>query len=174
MKRASNNRPPMERQALLPGNKENYQYREITLALTVDTGAYADGDVVGGLLSIQARAFNTSGFINKVRIVDDDEEGVAIDAHFYSATPTTIADNAAWVLSTADAKLYEGKIAVAATDYVAYTGNKTAIKQTTGADDVQYETPTGVIYIYLALNGAGVTYSLATDITVTIGIWHRS
>jgi hypothetical protein len=164
----------MRKAKLLPGNKENYQYREITLALTVDTNAYGDGDVVGGLLSLPIRGFNTSGFINKIRIVDDDEKAVAIDAHFYSASPTVIADNAAWALSTADAKLYEGKIAVAATDYTTYTGNETAIKQTTGADDVQYETPTGTVYIYLALNGAGVTFTAGTDLTVTIGVWHRS
>lgn len=157
----------------MPNVKQLYKYREITLALTVDTGAYADGDVVGGLLSIDPLGHSTSGFINKITIIDDDEEGVAIDAHFYSSVPTTIADNAAWALSTADAKLYEGKIAVAATDYAAYTGNKTAVKQTTGDDDVQYEITTNLLNIYLALNGAGVTFTAGTDLTVKIGIWYR-
>lgn len=157
----------------MPTNKQMYKYDEFTLTLTVATSAYADGDVVGGLLSQTIMNRATSGFINKVSIVDDDEEGVALNLHVYNSAPSTIADNAAFAMSVTSAKAYAGYIAIATGDYTAGTGNKYAIVRTSGADDVQFDTPDGVLRFYLALNGAGVTFTAGTDLTVSVGVWYR-
>lgn len=157
----------------MPNTKQMYKYDEFTLTLTHTTNAYADGDVIGGLLSQTIMNRATSGFINKVVIVDDDSEGVALNLHVYNSAPTTIADNAAFAVDTVSAKAYAGKIAIAAADYATGSSNKYAVKRTTGADDVQFDTEDGVLRFYLALNGAGVTFTAVGDLTVKIGVWYR-
>jgi len=153
--------------------KELYRYHEFELSFTNATAAYANGDVIGGRIAVPVRAFHTSGFINKIVIDDADGEGVAIDVHIYNDAPTVIADNAAFSLATvADRILHAGALAVATGDYATYGSEKHANVMYTSGDEVQFDTDTGYIYVYLALNGAGVTFTAATDLRVIIGVWY--
>lgn len=159
----------------MSGVKELYRYHEYELDFANATDAYADGDVIGGAISLAVRDFATSGFVNKVIVDDADGEGVALDVHVYNAVPTAIADNAAFSLATvADRIKHAGSLAVATGDYTTYGSDKHANVMYSGTDEVQFDTDTGALTLYLALNGAGVTFTTVDDVRVLVGVWFRA
>lgn len=158
----------------MTGVKELYRYNEFELTFDNDTAAYADGDVIGGALTASLRNMATSGFVNKVVIDDADGDGVAIDVHVYNAVPTAIADNAAFSLATtADRIKHAGVMSIGTGDYTTYGADKHANVIFANGNEVQFDTQTGDLTVYLALNGAGVTYTSVNDLRVIIGVWYR-
>jgi len=136
-----------------------------TVSLTVGTDAYTDNDVVGGLLIFSLAGYpHQDIFLNRVLLVDNDNEKAALLLHLYGALPTTIADDAAYTRSDADALKWQGSVDLST--YVSVsTTNATAL--VTDINDM-YHTETGSLYGYLICVSSTPTYTAVTDLTLTL------
>lgn len=101
--------------------------REITPVL--DTAAYADGDVLFAPILLT----NLSGYAGQpvlwqsLHVVDASDQGAAIDLHFYQKQITSIgAPNAAFGVSDADNRFWEGSASVGTSDYYDCGGSRVA------------------------------------------------
>ncbi len=128
------------------------------------TGAYADGDTVGGRLNL---ASGNLGELREIRLVDDSNNGSALYLYLFNGQPTSIGDNAAFAASIviADHKKFIGRISIAAADYITLNSNKTAIKE-----DINKTIGTGQLFGYLVTNGSTPTYT-ALDLTLYLTFW---
>lgn len=139
-----------------------------TVDITPDTAAYADGDVVGGLLRFTSGGFVRAGAIVRVTIADDDTEGAAYNLWLYDREVTTVADNAAFALPLASAQALIGKIPIASADY--------ATIGTTKINHVALQTAMGsilptwssTIYGYLVTNGSTPTFAASKTIHIKL------
>ena len=115
---------------------------EITPANT----AYHANDVVGGLIELGPLAVNASGgiVINGLALVDEDNEGAALDVHLFSAAPAAIADHAAFAPTYADLKKRVRKVAIAANDYETINSLKVVYKE-----DLNDLIPAGRVWVYV-------------------------
>jgi hypothetical protein len=129
-------------------------------ALTVDTSAYADGDVVGGLITFGTGEFPEGAILNGVTLVDDDNEKKLMNLFLFSAAPSSIADNAAFAPTVADLKKLFKRVTFAAADYTSYNSNAIIF-----SDDLNTVLPlnNGMLWAYLVA-GAAVTFTAAADL----------
>ena len=92
--------------------------------------AYADGDIIGGKLTIQF-ALSTTGLLTHIVVYDDDGKGAQLDFFFFNSDLSgTYTDNAAFAIDAADKSKYIGYATVSTTDYI-----------DAGADKVGQKTP---------------------------------
>jgi hypothetical protein len=98
-----------------------------TFNLTLDTAAYAIGDVYCDLLEIP-NAVATSGgkgYLCDISMVDRDDRGPAITLVFFDRTVTMAAKNATWAVSDADmAAAYLFHWPIAAADWKDFGANR--------------------------------------------------
>jgi len=137
---------------------------------TISTGAYADGDVIGGELSI-AVDIGISGFLNYITIFDKDGKDAPIDFFFFKTSlDGTYTDNVAFALDSDDEDKLLFVVTIVAADYVA-----------AGADSVVTVSPSIPLGIAPSVAGdndlvaVGViraihTFTAATDLQITFGI----
>jgi len=100
----------------------------IEITPTLDTNAYTAGDTLFAATEI-ANAAGASGIpviLNTVLVVDKDDQGAAMDLHFFDRSVTFGTANAAPGISDADAAYYLGHVSVAAGDYKDLGGVKVA------------------------------------------------
>lgn len=90
-------------------------YRVFELTLVTDTSAYANNDVLAVPQAIDDAAFG--GVLESVVLLDEADQGVAIDLVFFRADATLGTINAAVSISDADAANIIGVISIAASDY---------------------------------------------------------
>jgi len=147
--------------------------RVVTAAPTIGTDAYTANDVIGGLLTFDISNAGGGGIVRWTRIVDDDNEKAELALYLFNELPSTIADDAAFAPTVADLKKMIGKVLIQAADYETINGNAVAIiGRGVSTDDVNIDAPTntGKLYGYLVCT-ATPTYSAATDLTVSLGLW---
>lgn len=85
-------------------------------SLIVTVGAYTAGDVIGGLLKFP-NAFNSlpgKGELRGVTLFDNAKQAKALTLFLYKSAPSTIADNAAFDPSAADARLLVAQVPLVA------------------------------------------------------------
>jgi len=142
--------------------------KTITKVLPISTSAYTAGDVVGGLITFDVANSMGSGYLESVRIVDDDAEKAELTLYLFRAAPSSIADAAPFAPTVADLKLMIGKIVFYAADYATLNLNATAEKHF-GIDDIFFEftTDSGNIFGYLVCT-ATPTYTAVTDLSVIL------
>lgn len=144
--------------------------KSVEVALTVGTDAYTAGDVVGGLITFDVGSPGNGGYVSRVKIVDDADQKEAYKLYVFDATPSTIADDAAFAPTVADLKKLINVITIAATDYTTINGNAYAIKAL-GADLVDFKTVSGEnLYAYLVCDDTP-DYAAAADLTIEIQAW---
>ena len=82
---------------------------------TITAGIYADGQVVGGLLTFanMARVAGSGGILTQVLIVDDAGQDATLELWLFNQTFTAIADQGAWAPSEADLENCIGVISTA-------------------------------------------------------------
>jgi hypothetical protein len=136
---------------------------------TIETSAYASGDVIGEKLSLSdaARSLVSTGIISSVVIVDKDSEAVDIDVVFFDANPAAFGnDNAAF--DPTDADVANIVCVVSVTDYYTFNDNSVGIAQNVNCPFDLGSTNTT---LYAALVSRGTpTYTAATDLTLRVGI----
>lgn len=140
---------------------------EVTVTPTITAGAYSAADVVGGLLTFNLQSPSGCGYIDAVRIVDDDDEKAASKLYLFNAVPTTIADNAALAgLALADLKKLIGVVTIASASFITINSNAHFINN---GLTIPYTTQTGALYGYLVCD-ATPTYTAVTDLAITLTV----
>lgn len=91
----------------------------IDLTFTLDTSAYASGDVIAEVqaLTNAVRVATGTAVLQDITLVDEDDQGVAFTLHFFDGSVTLGAENSAPSISDADARKHLGYIDVATTDW---------------------------------------------------------
>jgi hypothetical protein len=139
------------------------------LTFTLDTSAYADGDVLAEIQEIDGffRAVGVGGVIQSLMVVDKDDQGEALDVVFLGLTGSLGTENAAVTISDADAAKIQGIVGVGAGDYtdlansqVASMANLSLVVEPGAASDS--------IFVGLVSRGTG-TYT-SGGITIRIGL----
>lgn len=105
----------------------------IDVTLVADTSIYASGDVLSVPAEITSVFRQLGGRIKltSVVVLDEDNQGTAIDLVFFNATATLGTINAAISISDADARKIVGHLSVAAADFKAYINSQVAVKTAT-------------------------------------------
>jgi len=139
-----------------------------SVTLSLDTSAYADGDVLADSQIIAAclRANDGTGTITNVTVIDEDDQGIGFDLLFLDANVSLGSENAAPSITDANARNILGWVRVTASDFIDLGGARLAsvpcsipVKGVSGADD---------IYVAAISRGAG-TYT-ASGIVVRVAI----
>lgn len=116
----------------------------VSVTPTLDTGAYATGDLMGGKLSVAgaASASGGSGKILSVVVVDDDKQLGALTIQCFAADPTntTHTDQAAFAPADADLATAIASVDVLSTDYQSYSTNSVASRYNL---NIPYDLATG-------------------------------
>lgn len=129
--------------------------KTISIAPTVDTGAYATGDLVGPMQTLTGAGFTGvyTGIIQSVTITDLDNQAADFDLVIFSSNPsgTTFTDNAAFDI--ADADLPKVVCVIQVTTNVAFNDNAVIIANGTNCvfDAVA---STGILYAAAVIRSA--------------------
>lgn len=141
--------------------------RSITVTPVVTAGAYSAADAVGGKMEFAdaTSSFNTA-VLSTVVVVDDADQGVALDIVCFNQSFTATADNAALAISDADAGNVVAWVSVATSDYVDLGASKVAVIGNIN----QLITTHGSTNLYCQMMTSGTpTYAAVDDLHVTLG-----
>lgn len=146
----------------------------VSVTPTVDTSAYASGDLIGGKLTLSSagrfgdKLRNGTGVVQSVVVADKAKQSVTLDVVLFDTDPTgtTFTDNAAFAVADADIGKIIGVASVS--NWTAFSDNSVgdAINLTNLPFDLGEST---TIYAALVARGAP-TYVAATDLVVRVGI----
>lgn len=136
--------------------------------ITVDTNAYAAGDCIGGLQTIEcARIVKPSDkVVHSVVVSDAAAQSAALSIIFFKKNPaaSTFTNNAALTIADADLKEIVGVVSVLGTDYTAFASNSAACVTAIG---LPIDADVNNLYFTIRCDGTP-TYSAVTDLQVTI------
>lgn len=115
--------------------------------LSVDTSAYASGDLLGAKLTLSSaiRTSGGTGIIESIVLTDLAKQNAQIDVVFFDSNPsaTTFTDNAALDIADADLEKIIGHVTIYASDYISFSDNAVATVrnlglafQASGSDDI--------------------------------------
>lgn len=140
------------------------------VTLVLDTGIYAAGDllVVTQQLNGILRVADGTGVIQSIQVIDQDDQGAALDIYLLSANVSMGTINAAPSITDANAVNLHGPISVATTDYKDLGGAKVANIRNIGLP-VKAVSTTDDLYIAV-VNGAGTPTYTAAGIKLRIGV----
>lgn len=138
-----------------------------TVTLSLDTSAYASGDVLADTQQMDAvfRKTDGTGVIRHVTVFDQDDQKVAMTVYFLSANVAMGTENAAPSISDANALNICGRVKITAADYddlggvgVACVPCDIPVKAVSGTDD-----------LYIAVvNGTGTPTFTASGVKVRV------
>ena len=140
----------------------------IDLTLSLDTGgAYADGDVLFAAqeLANAVRSSGGTGVIQSIQIVDQDDQGQAMDIVISDSTITLGTENGAVSISDADAAKILGIVEITGSDYVDLVNSQYASIKNIGI--VIMPDATGV---FLSGVSRGTPTHTASGIVLRVGI----
>ena len=139
----------------------------IDLTLSLDTSQYADGDVLAAAqeLASAVRASGGTGVIQSIQVIDQDDQGQALDVVISDSTITLGTENDPVSISDADAAKILGIVEVAATDYIDLVASQYVNKSNLGIVIMPDATS---LFISAISRGTG-TYT-ASGIVLRIGI----
>ena len=98
----------------------------IDVTLSLDTSAYASGDVLADTQEIAnaMRVIDGTAILESLILLDEDDQGVALDLYFFNANVAMGTENSAPSISDANARNLLGKVAGATGDYTDLGGVK--------------------------------------------------
>ena len=140
-----------------------------TVTLSLDTAAYADGDVLADSQIVTACFSKNDGFgvLNSITVLDEDDQGQGLDLVFLSSNVSLGSENAAPSITDANARNILGWVRISASDFIDLGGSRLAtisgislhVKPVSGSDDM---------YVAAISRGTG-TYT-ASGIQLLLGI----
>jgi hypothetical protein len=143
-------------------------YKTITVTLTPDTAILASGDIIADtqIIAGVARSGGDAVQLQSITLVDEDDQGAALDIYILSTSASLGTENSAPNISDANARNVEAVIPVATGDYkdlggvrVVNLGNLWKVLQTVGGRD-----------LYVAVvNGAGTPTYTASGLKLKLG-----
>lgn len=89
------------------------------LTFTLDTSAYADGDILADTQSIASVFLSTTGtrILESVTVLDEDDQGMGLDILFLDANNSLGTENAAPSISDANARSIIGRVSISSADF---------------------------------------------------------
>lgn len=153
-------------------NVKNFITSVFEAILTLDTVAYAAGDVLANPVAIPLPRMPVDGSplrgeITHVQVLDEDAQAQAMDLVFLRANQNLGALNAAVSITDANARDIIGIIPVVAADYKALVASSQAVPQFTRP--VAIELPTANLYL-AAICRSGTPTHTAAGVRVRVGI----
>ena len=148
-----------------------------TMTPTLDTSAYADGDVMGTsstgvTLYSSFPPSRVSGIIHDIRVVDKDKEAANFDIYVLDREVSMGTDNAAVSWSDADSLATQGIIQV--TTYLTSTNNSVSMVDETDLPflaTVSGGGPSDSAVLYFGfVSRATPTYTAASDLSIELKI----
>jgi hypothetical protein len=139
--------------------------------LTLDTSAYADGDVMADTQAL-ASAVRVNGgraILQSLLVFDEDDQGQTFDVLFFSANRSLGTENSAPNISDANARDFLGSVRVSAGDYLDLGGVRVATIPNIG---LMLEAAGGSTTIYYGTIIRGAATYTATGVRLGFGlIW---
>jgi hypothetical protein len=143
----------------------------VSVTLTLDTSAYASGDLLAEAQEVAGVALSSGGVSELVSLmcVDEDDQKVAFDVYLTSASTTWGSENSAPTISDAAARSILAKIPIAAADWSDLGG--VAVAQPRIAQNIGVVcTTVGGTSLYVAvINGAGTPTFTASGVKLVFG-----
>ena len=151
----------------LPVTGPNIVYSEVTLSL--DTSAYTSGDVLADtqVMTGALRFVDGCGIIQSVSVIDEDDQGIALDLHFFSANRSLGTENSAPNISDANARDALGHVAIASGDYKDLGGVRVATVKNIG---LAVKAASGTKDLYVGAVTGGTPTHTASGLRLRIGI----
>lgn len=147
---------------------EGFSLVDVTLSL--DTSAYASGDLLADTQVVASAIKLTDGKarLQSVLLIDEDDQGAALDLYFLSANNTLGTENVAPSISDANARDILCRVPIATGDYYDLGGVRVA--DVHGLNRI-IKAASGTTSIYVAaVNGAGSPTYTASGLRLRIGI----
>jgi hypothetical protein len=141
----------------------------IEVTLSLDTSAYADGDVLADTQEVPHvfRGKNDSRKLTSVALLDEDDQGVALDLVFASANVSLGTENLAPDITDANARSLLGALRIATTDYIDLGGSRLA---TVRGINLMLESAADSTSLYMgAITRGGTPTHTAAGIKVRLG-----
>lgn len=142
----------------------------IDVTLTLDTSAYASGDVLADtqVVTNAMRANDLGGILQSVTVIDQDDQKAAFDIYFLSANVSMGTENSAPSISDANAlEILGAPIQIAVSDYKDLGGVSIAGKDAIGKI---VKPATGTRNLYVAVvNGTGAPTYTASGVKLRLG-----
>lgn len=142
----------------------------VAVALTLDTSAYAAGDVMADtqVVSNALRVNDGTGILQSITLLDkDDQTAAQIDLVFLSANVSLGTENAAPSITDSNAESILGIVSLASTDFVDVGGAKVATKVNIGLPLVAAAAGKD---IYVAAIARGTPTQTSAGIVLRLGI----
>ena len=139
------------------------------LTLSLDTNAYADGDVLADSQKLTNIVGITGGggLIQCIAVLDLDDQGEALDIIFLEANVSIGTENAAVSVSDANAALIVGQVEVEAADFIDLVNSQRAEKTNLG---IPFRCADGQKSLWIAAVSRGTGTYTALGIKLKVGI----
>lgn len=145
----------------------------IDVTLTLDTAAYASGDVIAATQTV-ASVFKVNGgraVLDSLAVIDQDDQKVALDVFFFSQSVTFGTENSAPSITDADGLYCLGYVSVVAGDYKDLGGVSVASGSNLRNLGLVLENGDDSKSLYVAvMNGSGTPTYSATGLTLRLGL----
>lgn len=139
------------------------------LTLSLDTDAYADGDVLAASQELENVAALEAGcgVIQSVLVLDGDDQGEALDLVFFTADVSLGTENSAVSISDANAAYIVGVVEVGAGDYVDLVNSQLAHLENLG---IGFQTAAGETSLWVGAVSRGTGTYTASGIKLKISV----
>lgn len=140
----------------------------ISVTLTLDTSAYASGDLLADAQAIASASLGTGTQVELVSltVIDEDDQGAAFDVYVTSSSSSWGTENSAPSISDTVARSIQAIVSVGTSDYKDLGGVKVACFKAIGAI---CET-SGSTSLYVAVvNGSGTPTYTASGVKLVFG-----
>lgn len=106
----------------------------VDVTLTLDTNAYIDGDVLSDAAEVANAARIAAGttFLKSVTVLDEDDQGAALDLIFLDANQSLGTKNAAPDITDENARKIVGRVSIAAGDFYDLGAARVAVVDAAG------------------------------------------
>lgn len=142
-----------------------------TVPLTVQTSAYADGDVIAVPTEIPEilGPFSQSVILQSCQLFDAGDQGVALDVVFLNAEGSVGAINAAFSPNDTVAATITGRVAIVSADYLDCVGSQFATPQFNPIVLHGVNNASSSLWVTL-VSRATPTYQAVGDLTLHLGV----
>lgn len=141
----------------------------INATFTLDTSIYASGDLLADPVELVGVFRNGGGraIIDSIVLIDEDDQGAALNCVFTTASTTFGTLNSAPNISDANLRNVVGHVAFATTDYVDGGGTKIGTRSNI---NLLVEGASGATSLYVALvNATGTPTYTAAGVRIKVG-----
>lgn len=144
------------------------QTRLFDVTMSCDTSIYAANDLIADtqVLSGFFSDVDKTATITSITIIDEDDQGVALDVHFLQDNVSMGTENAAPSITDANARNSLGFVSFATTDYKDLGGVRIGCVKNIGLS-VKSKIGTGDLYVAI-VNGAGTPTFTASGLKLRI------